>query len=410
MSSLDLSQVPGLTPPPGVTPNFVDPPSTAPVARIITAVSMSLMYCFLALRVYTRIWVTCSFGVDDFLCLAAAATVTAYCVLVFLLLRSSMGPHQWDVPLSKLDIHVVLADNLVSICLYAAAAILLKSALIALYLRIFRPAKGAKILIWASLIVIVLFYLISLIVDTIICGPYIKDARMPTTSESFNPDENCSTPQRPLWITMGIFGIVSDFYLLAIPVGLTLNVQLAPKRKIGVCCIFLTGLLACAFSVLSTVYRFQLVDSLDLTWLATLTYAYTAAELNVGIACSCMPVISVVFHSLTKTLSWSSLIRLITTHRRHTHNDFPPYPSDPSTHIPEERLPQSPQGTRIALRSFVRRVQRSQPGRVGDILTYSELISIDEDYHSYLKKQSNSARNPRLVQPGAFQDSEGSER
>lgn len=170
----------------------------------------------------------------------------------------------------------------------------LKLSLLALYLRIFRPAKGAKTVIWSSLAVIVLFYVSCLIGDAVSCGPHIYDVKgQPSASEPYNPDKGCSIPQRPLWTTMGLFGIISDFYLLAIPVGLTLNVRLPPKIKTEMCCVFLTGLLyvspfsqccqdadpvfrrACVFSILSTVYRFQLYVSSDITWLSPLTYAFT---------------------------------------------------------------------------------------------------------------------------------------
>lgn len=127
----------------------------------------------------------------------------------------------------------------------------LKSALQALYLRIFRPARGAKTLIWVSLIVILLFYLIILLVNIGICAPPIADGNTPEMPlDTFDPDDGCTVPQKPLWVTMGVFSVVTDFYLLAIPVGLTLNVRLALRRKIGVCCIFLTGLLyvMCRFS------------------------------------------------------------------------------------------------------------------------------------------------------------------
>lgn len=65
MSAPDLSQAPSLTPPDGVTPNFVNPSSTNPASIIVTSVTLALMHCFVALRIYTRLRVTCNFGVND---------------------------------------------------------------------------------------------------------------------------------------------------------------------------------------------------------------------------------------------------------------------------------------------------------------------------------------------------------
>ncbi|KAI0842711.1 hypothetical protein F5Y06DRAFT_133585 [Hypoxylon sp. FL0890] len=391
MSALDSSLIPGMTPPPGVTPNFVDPESVAPACRIITGVSLAMMYCFLVLRVYTRIWVTRSFGIDDFLCLVSAALATAFCAVMFAALKFPLGPHQWDVPLSKLDIRPIQKATLITISLYSVAAAFLKSTFLSLYLRIFQPAKGAKILLWTSLIVIVLFYITNFIVEVVICGPALSTPVPTTQPEAFDPDQGCSAPQKPLWITVGIFSIVSDFYLLAVPVGLTLNVRLPLKRKIGVCCMFLTGLLACALSIVSTAYRIQMLESADVTWLGSLVYAFTAAELNVGIACSCMPVIFVIFHNLTKSISWDSLARLI-TRQKPSHGDSVSKPSDPARYSLEDQLPEIPQISRIGLTSFMRKAHRSQSRWESRMSMYDELASMEYDYHAQLRKESSSVR------------------
>ena len=40
---------------------------------------------------------------------------------------------------------------------------------------------------------------------------------------------------------IGVFGIVSDFYILALPLAGVLQLQLPKRRKIGVMLVFLTG-------------------------------------------------------------------------------------------------------------------------------------------------------------------------
>lgn len=65
---MDPSQIatyPAMTPPAGVTPNFVDPYSLAPGGRIIIYVLLPLMVISLALRLYTRIHITHTIGADD---------------------------------------------------------------------------------------------------------------------------------------------------------------------------------------------------------------------------------------------------------------------------------------------------------------------------------------------------------
>ena len=170
-----------------------------------------------------------------------------------------------------------------AICLYAASALFLKSALLVFYLRIFRPNKAARILIWVSLAVIISFYTTCLILAVVQCNPNDNGLTfqgnfdmshlpagldIPNIPAGFNlslmPPEvfqgvitdivsesrleaqdksKCSRPQIKLASAQGIFSTVSDFYVLALPIALTLSVQLNLKRKLGLCAIFLTGLL-----------------------------------------------------------------------------------------------------------------------------------------------------------------------
>ena len=66
MNSLqDLYDTPGLAPPPGVLPNFSNPVSRADSMRIVSSVSMAVAIGFVILRVYSRLWITRTFGKDD---------------------------------------------------------------------------------------------------------------------------------------------------------------------------------------------------------------------------------------------------------------------------------------------------------------------------------------------------------
>lgn len=65
MSGVDLCQIPVVSPPPGVVPNFVDPPSFAYLPRIFIYICLPIMIIFLVLRLYTRFFITRNPGWDD---------------------------------------------------------------------------------------------------------------------------------------------------------------------------------------------------------------------------------------------------------------------------------------------------------------------------------------------------------
>lgn len=68
LSQLDpalLELIPAHLPPEGVTPNFVDPESRAHIVSIVTYLTLPLMLVFVALRIFTRIYISRTLGADD---------------------------------------------------------------------------------------------------------------------------------------------------------------------------------------------------------------------------------------------------------------------------------------------------------------------------------------------------------
>ena len=62
---MDGDLVPGLTPPPGVTPNFVNPPSIHLEASITLGICLAVTTPLVWLRLYTRYYIMKSHGLDD---------------------------------------------------------------------------------------------------------------------------------------------------------------------------------------------------------------------------------------------------------------------------------------------------------------------------------------------------------
>ncbi|KAI5861220.1 hypothetical protein GGS23DRAFT_158503 [Durotheca rogersii] len=351
---LQILLTPGLQPPPGVVPNYFDPPSMVPMASAVIGVTLGLMYCFLALRIYTRVWVTHNFHTDDVLCILAAANGSWYCAVVVTALNCPLGRHQWDVPLYTLN-EGLARQTVLIIWLYVAATVFLKSALLVFYYRIFGIATGARILIWSSLALIVVSYTTFLVVDTAMCPPSVDTPGSLAAGDVFGPGSRCLVSQKLLWAVKAVFGVVADFYLLGIPVVFIANLRLSPKSKMRVGSIFITGLLAGAFSITAAVYRFQLLNSPDFTWFATLAYTFTAAELNIGIACSCMPVVFTVFRSAARAASPDSLKSWVKARRAPRPRGVPASLASPcweDTVARKDLLPRAPRPAVVAPRAL----------------------------------------------------------
>jgi hypothetical protein len=121
--------------------------------------------------------------------------------------------------------------------LYSLGAILVKLTLLLLYIRMFRPRNIARVLIWGAFAFIPLFYIATVIAFTKFYMPQKgQDWISPRTASITHKMNNVTTVQ-------GIIGIVTDFYILFIPIWFVSGLRLPLGRKIGVSAIFLSGLM-----------------------------------------------------------------------------------------------------------------------------------------------------------------------
>lgn len=64
-AGVPLSEIPSLQPPPGVTPNFIDPPTIAPALIVVNGVFLALMLVAVSIRIYCKGILLRSLGWDD---------------------------------------------------------------------------------------------------------------------------------------------------------------------------------------------------------------------------------------------------------------------------------------------------------------------------------------------------------
>ncbi|KAI0102812.1 hypothetical protein GGR51DRAFT_526284 [Nemania sp. FL0031] len=377
-----LSQIPALPPPLGVQSDFDNPETREGLAKIVVGLTYGLMLVFLLMRIYTRIKVTNSLGVDDYLSLAAGASITAFTGLSLSLFGAPLGPHQWDVPLSDFNASF-LERTLSSIVLFSLSSLFVKSALLALYLRVFAPNMIARIMIWAGVATIVIFYFTSIILNIYFCVPISMTTPVPNADEWAKKlkASNCSQPVYNLNAAVGLFGVVSDLYVLLIPVSMIYKLRIPRNRKLGILGIFLTGLLAVALSITSTAFRFIQLESYDFTWDSIPSYTLRAAELNIGLICSCMPVIFVILKKIFQPGRYSSSKKPATPPPRTPSHAYIEdlERSDPANSTTEDQSPRPPSPT-----SFIGESYRPSASKV-EQPTFIELSKIESNYHGYLR-------------------------
>ncbi|KAH8892798.1 hypothetical protein GQ53DRAFT_822312 [Thozetella sp. PMI_491] len=379
----DPDTTPAAAPPPGVIPNLIDPPSIAYQPRVIICVFLPVMVLVLGLRIFTRVRTGFKFGADDYLCGLAAASVAAFCGIELSMLDRPNGIHLYDVPVSHIgDWYQRIV--LMSLVMYSISAILVKSALLVLYLRIFKPLYTVCVIIWTGIAVVTVFYLTCMTLNLVQCVPRTSEPNAWLLSAQY-----CGTPTLLISCIQGVFSAVTDFFVLLIPVVLVSSLTLPWKKKLGVFCIFLTGLGACGCSLASCVYRFRQRVSTDFTYDSIQPVSFGVVELTVGVICSCLPVISVLVKTALGNPALLSFLKYLqdrvyprsggTEDRLQSHKSL------------EGQLPAVPQGRLTGLRSYIRRAYRTERSTQTDLentqmSAVSDPNSVDYDYHAQLKK------------------------
>ncbi|KAI0024606.1 hypothetical protein F4780DRAFT_724348 [Xylariomycetidae sp. FL0641] len=378
-SSSELWNIPAAQPPPGKQPNFVNPPSQAPVLATGVYVLGPLLLVFFTFRIYTRAHLTRALGVDDLLCAVAFASVLAYGGVLLAILNldpfSPLGRHMWDIPVAAFS-NEYSELVIMALTTSSTAAMLVKFTILAFYYRLFRPVQLARWLIWTGIATIAAFYLVTIIVLLANCIPHHSE-----TWQSRVNVGTCPVVQVRIALAQGVFGLVSDLYILAIPVWQVSGLSLPPKRKAGLLVVFLTGLMAIASSAGGLATREQ-VTLADPNYLTT-PYLFGLCEVTIGLICSCMPVITVPLKSLvTRTLSsWHSI-------KRYSHTLL----SRKDNHAPsasEDGLPPIPKGALSGVRTFIRKLGRSGVRSVSmsEPASFGTLSSeTDQDYHGQLRE------------------------
>ncbi|PVI02640.1 hypothetical protein DM02DRAFT_701104 [Periconia macrospinosa] len=278
-----------LVPSPTGTSNFVDPVTRAPMATAIATVVLVLAFIATCLRFYARRCILGNVGVDDWVGLAAmivTAEYTIYAIVLFNL--PGMGPHMWDIP------GIVFFDNayglrlLFTEIMYCPAAYLIKLSIFLLYRRVFiSPGGRAKAFIMGGIYISTVMYVIMFVLSWAFC----------TKSASVVDGGGCHQKGAYVGWALATVNIVTDIYLLAIPPFVIVKLQITSQRKFAISLLFFFTASATISSIFSVYYRVYVGNnSMDFSWNIVPAAVATITELNLGIVCSSLPAVNILFH------------------------------------------------------------------------------------------------------------------
>ncbi|KAJ2994196.1 hypothetical protein NUW58_g1620 [Xylaria curta] len=270
-----------LPPPRGIEPNFVDPFNRGPIYIILAGIFLTLPTVSVGIRLWARFIIQRSPWWDDVVCVLALTFQAAYVGLSIWLCLNGVGKHLWNVYL--VDFLQLINPARVLADITELSIGLTKLALLLLYYRLFWPNLSTRIGIYIGIAFVIAIYgsLFFLFV--------FLDVRKTAATN----------------ITIAIANVLSDFYILVLPITAVLQLHLTRKKRLGLITLFSTGFSVCVLSIAGAIYRFRFaLDGTDFTWGLIDVITLNTIECSVGIICACLPFFPVVFTSSTILEEW----------------------------------------------------------------------------------------------------------
>ncbi|CCF47187.1 integral membrane protein [Colletotrichum higginsianum] len=237
-------------------------------------------------RTFVRTVVIRKPGLDDYAMLVAMAFTLAYLAEIFMGKANHIGFPRDSLSMENMT-------NLLKITLaievsYYVCITAIKVSILCMYLR-FAVTRSLNVLCICTIVFHLLFFFISIGVTLFQCQPLHKMWDLTQTVEGV-----CINTTAFFYFTSG-FNIVTDIWILVLPVK-TLSGILRPRReKIALSIIFGVGLFATITSVirLHTIYTYTLAE--DVFRESILVNIWSMLEINIGIICASVPALKPLF-------------------------------------------------------------------------------------------------------------------
>ncbi|KAF2176569.1 hypothetical protein K469DRAFT_399965 [Zopfia rhizophila CBS 207.26] len=214
----------------------------------VNAACLGVAYVAIGLRFLCRYRVGTKAGWDDWLIMIAGFLVTGHVACLFQTVKFGMGRHA--VP-HVTDIKGFALTALIAQTFYNLAIPAVKLSILSLYSRIFHRTTG-----WftPTLYVTALFVFLYTIPQ---CFAYIFQC-VPIESlwRDLGPGMKVYCINfKAVIIVFGIINIVTDWWILALPIPVVLGLRMEKRTKWSLCALFLLGGFVCVISIIRLLLR-----------------------------------------------------------------------------------------------------------------------------------------------------------
>ena len=283
-------------------------PDRGPATSAVTIIFIVLATVFVAARFYTRTLIVRSIKQDDWWILAAWLFAVGFSASICAGVGWGLGKHKSDI---TDDYFAALrkAEYAFSI-LYNPCLMLTKTSIIVFYLSVMSKDVDA-VFKWCNWITLALANVVGLALtfyNIFQCtNPVSAGYRYPT------PESATCTDIVTLYLSSAPVNIITDIAILFLPMPILTGMRLPKKQKIILIVTFSFGAFVAVVDVIRLAYlqhaaaaRLKVIttntgstkiirDTDDFSWYASLSFMWSAVEVNLGIICACVPSLKPLF-------------------------------------------------------------------------------------------------------------------
>ncbi|KAI1414128.1 hypothetical protein F5Y13DRAFT_179104 [Hypoxylon sp. FL1857] len=274
---------PALAPPPGVTPQFDNPPNNNGLAHGVIAACVTVATVCLLIRGYARLVLFKQLKPEDYMIVVAYGTYIAWTVFSLLLSKTpGYFVHQWDLHLRDM-IDTVFYIHYAGV-FYSITLPLIKISILTEWTRMLVPRGTRNAFLWICYGVIasqVMAMIAIVFALCFVCIPYQKIWDLTLPGHCINK----------LHVDIGAATVhmCTDIVMLFLPQKVIWSLRMSFRKKLGVSIFFSLGILACiaaAFRLAVTVTYATEADTV-FTFGPVIFWAF--AEMTCGFVIACLP-------------------------------------------------------------------------------------------------------------------------
>ncbi|KAJ5752047.1 hypothetical protein N7520_008964 [Penicillium odoratum] len=269
------------------TPNYVDPVTRGHGVLIVNIVCISLAFLVTILRLYTRLRITSTAGIDDVLIIIGLVFAIAMVAVTSLATETwGFNRHIWDIPTAWFP--TIEKLNLSFQIMFSWSSGFTKISLLWFCRRLLGTGKGSFVTYNWAFIGSMIFVGLSVFMFTFFsifqCSPikaYWEVA--PTYPHKCMNDGD-------IVFSASVINIFTDFLVTTLPMPLIWRLKLPARQRLAVISIFGLGVVVNVAGSVRTVYVWKSQKaSYDQTWQGWPILVAAVVEISLGLICSSAP-------------------------------------------------------------------------------------------------------------------------